>query len=140
MAFPNIDHFICENSEWSTDIFGCFESIFKSFTNINVLFDMGSFDNSSIRNNLSNLESITITETNLRNLQWTISTFIKTNLNAENLKEFNIKENFNIEQAYFSEPKEIKLFRIGTGMIFPRLCKMDQYDLIEYGKIESLRT
>lgn len=134
MTFPNIDTLFVKNSEWSTDIFGCLNQSLSRLQISNVLFDMGSFDNSSIRNNLSNLESITITETNLKPPMNNFLHFIKTNLNAENLKEFNIKENFNIEQAYFSEPKKIKLFRIGTGMIFPRLCKMDQYDLIEIWK------
>lgn len=134
VTFPNIETLFVKNSEWTTKIFGCLNNSLKHLQINNVSFDMRSFENSLVRNNLTNLESITISDTNLEPPMNTFFQFIKKNLNAENLREFNIKENFHTKKAYFSEPRKTKLFRIGTGMIFPRLNKMDDFDLIEIWK------
>lgn len=134
MKFPDIDSLFVKNSSWSTEIFGCLNETLTHLQITNVSFDMGSFENSPIQNNLVNLKSFTITDTNLKPPMNSFLQFIKKNLKTTNLKELNIKENFNIKEAYFSEAKKTKRFRIGTGMIFPKLCKMDDFDLVEIWK------
>ncbi|KAL6933047.1 uncharacterized protein HGUI_01158 [Hanseniaspora guilliermondii] len=134
VTFPNIETLFVKNSEWTTEIFGCLNNSLKHLQINNVSFDMGSFENSLVKNNLKNLESITISDTNLEPPMNNFFQFIKKNLNTENLREFNISENPHTKIAYFSEARKTKLFRIGTGMIFPKLSKMDGFDLIEIWK------
>lgn len=134
LTFPSIETLFVKNSEWSTKIFGCLNSSLKHLQINNISFDMRSFENSLVGNNLTCLESITISDTNLEPPMNNFFQFIKKNLNAENLRELNIKENFHTNKAYFSEPRKTKLFRIGAGMIFPKLIKMDDFDLIEIWK------
>lgn len=131
LSFPSIENLVVKNSPWDNTFFGKLNFNLETLQLTNISSDLNIFD-IKVKNDLSNLTKITISDTNLSTPINPFYDFLLSNLQTRNLRELNIRENVSINSKLFKDgdTKTTKVFRIATSMKFQSLTQMDGFDLL----------